>query len=100
MTDDGKREDSSIKIILIVINTGAKCQQEKLRLHCLQGGWSLSRQLYLYRASMCENNICLIPHNLRPSDKGFSTHLGGDYQQGVEERERKVKAANTGCVRE
>lgn len=40
------------------------------------------------------------PINLRPSDKGFSTHLGGDYQQGVEEWERKVKAANTGCVHE
>lgn len=40
------------------------------------------------------------PINLRPSDKGFSTHLGGDYQQQVEEWERKLKAANTGCVHE
>ena len=53
MTDDGKKEDSSIKIILIVTNTDAKCQQEKLRLHCLQGGWSLSLDNFTYIELPC-----------------------------------------------
>lgn len=63
MTNDGKREDSSIKIILIVTNTDAKCQQEKLRLHCLQGGWSLSLDNFTYIELPCVKIIYVwIPH--------------------------------------